>query len=122
MGHSIESSRPILAASNSSKRASYRFSTYSAAPSLALSEKSVNSSTPSNDPRIVEIKDIEQNLQRLDDRRLEQQRFVVSEEKRDNMSKLALGAKLDRALSRRMTSQDAVFRKKKPATREPKEG
>jgi hypothetical protein len=28
------------------------------------------------------------------------------------MSKLALGAKLDRALARRMSSQDAVFRPK----------
>lgn len=96
----------------SSKRASHRFSTYSASPSIAFSEKSVNSATPSNDPRIVEIKDIEQNLERLNDKRLSEQRFVVSEEKKDNMSKLALGAKLDRALRWRMSGQDAVFRTK----------
>ncbi len=41
-----------------------------------------------------------------------QQRYKLTNEKTDDMSKLALGAKLDRALSRRMSSQDAVFRPK----------
>ena len=36
-------------------------------------------------------------------------------EKTENLSKLALGAKLDRALGRRMGSQDAVMKVKKTA-------
>lgn len=41
-----------------------------------------------------------------------QQRYMLTNEKTDDMSKLALGAKLDRALARRMSGQDAVFRPK----------
>jgi hypothetical protein len=40
---------------------------------------------------------------------LQQQRYIVSSDKNEHMSKLALGAKLDRALGRRLTGQDAVF-------------
>jgi len=36
---------------------------------------------------------------------------VPTAEKSDNLNKLALGAKVERALGRRMTSQDAVMRK-----------
>jgi hypothetical protein len=36
---------------------------------------------------------------------------VPTEEKSDNLNKLALGAKVERALGRRMTGQDAVMRK-----------
>jgi len=39
---------------------------------------------------------------------------VPTAEKKENLSKLALGAKLERALRRRMTSQDAVMRKSVP--------
>lgn len=35
-------------------------------------------------------------------------------EKTENLSKLALGAKLERALGRRMGGQDAVMRERKP--------
>ncbi len=49
----------------------------------------------------------------MENKALMQQRVVLSEEKTENMSKLALGAKLERALDRRMTGQDAVMRKKK---------
>lgn len=48
----------------------------------------------------------------MENKALAQQRVVLSEEKWANMSKLALGAKLDRALNRRMTGQDAVMRKR----------
>jgi len=37
---------------------------------------------------------------------------MLNQEKTDDMSKLALGAKLERALGRRMSGQDAVFRPK----------
>ena len=52
--------------------------------------------------------EIEFQLNRLEDSRLQRQRFVPSEKKFEMMSKLALGAKLDRALQRRMTGQDAL--------------
>ncbi|EHK96026.1 hypothetical protein M7I_8292 [Glarea lozoyensis 74030] len=61
-----------------------------------------------------EIKDIEEGLEKLENKKLENQRFVPSQEKTENLSKLALGAKLERALGRRMGGQDAVMRERKP--------
>lgn len=46
----------------------------------------------------------------MENKALQQQRVVLNEEKTAVFQKLALGAKLDRALERRMTSQDAVMR------------
>lgn len=46
----------------------------------------------------------------MEDRRLMSQRFVPSEQKSEMISKLALGAKLERALRWRMDKQDAVAR------------
>jgi len=108
MPQSLESSRPILA-SNSNNRASQRFSSYSASPSIAVSDVTVASTTSSSDPRVAEIKEFTEGLDRLEQKRLQQQRFVPSQEKSESLSKLALGAKVERALRRRMTSQDAVF-------------
>ncbi|KAH0537398.1 hypothetical protein FGG08_005797 [Glutinoglossum americanum] len=108
MGPSLESSRPILA-SNPNKRTSQRYSSYSASPSIAVSEVTVASTTSSSDPRVAEIKEFTESLDRLEQKRLQQQRFVPSQEKSESLSKLALGAKVERALRRRMTSQDAVF-------------
>jgi len=59
-----------------------------------------------------EIKDIEEGLSKLENKKLGQQRYVPSSEKSENLSKLALGAKLERALGRRMGGQDAVMRKR----------
>ena len=92
-----------------SKRASTRFSTYSAAPSVANTVKT----SLTSDSAQQEIKDIEEGLEKLDNKKLASQRFVPSAEKTENLSKLALGAKLERALGRRMGSQDAVMRVKK---------
>ena len=96
-------------------RASTRMSTYSAAPtltpSIAPSHLSEASST-AGDPKSHDIKTWNAGFDRLEDKRLVQQRYALSSEKTDDMSKLALGAKLDRALARRMSSQDAVFRPK----------
>jgi hypothetical protein len=58
----------------------------------------------------AEIRDIATGLDRMENKALSQQRFEITEEKSDNMSKLALGAKLERALERRMSSQDAEMR------------
>lgn len=58
----------------------------------------------------AEIRDIALGLDRMENKALSSQRVVLSDEKTDNLSKLALGAKLERALDRRMSSQDAVMR------------
>lgn len=100
------SSSPQLA----SKRESTRFSTYSAAPSVANTVQTTLSSASAQQ----EIKDIEDGLEKLDNKKLGQQRFVPTQEKTEVLSKLALGAKLERALGRRMGGQDAVMRERKP--------
>ncbi|EGS17531.1 uncharacterized protein CTHT_0068620 [Thermochaetoides thermophila DSM 1495] len=92
--------------SASQNRASVRLSTYSMTPSLAPSVGSL-------DP---EIRPIVDGLERLKNPPLEdKQRVFLNEEKRENLARLALNAKLERALSRRMTSQDAVMRPRKPS-------
>jgi hypothetical protein len=58
-------------------------------------------------------KDIEEGLEKLENKKLASQRFVPTQEKIENQSKLALGAKLDRALGRRLGGQDAVMRDRK---------
>lgn len=114
MTNSLESSRPMLA-NSAGNRASTRMSTYSATPtltpSIAPSHLSAASST-SGDPKSQDIKTWNAGFERLEDKRLVQQRYMLTSEKTDDMSKLALGAKLDRALARRMSGQDAVFRPK----------
>ena len=59
-----------------------------------------------------EIKEWTQGFDRLEQKRLQQQRYQPTPEKTDNLNKLALGAKVERALGRRMTDQDATFRPK----------
>ncbi|KAK3935867.1 hypothetical protein QBC46DRAFT_41407 [Diplogelasinospora grovesii] len=100
MPTSLDSSRPIMVPST---RTSVRYSTYSMTPSVANTVRTTESA-------VAEIQDIEKGLDRMENKALTQQRVVLSEEKSANLSKLALGAKLERALDRRMTSQDAVMR------------
>ena len=79
-----------------------RLSMYSASPSF-------NSiTTDSGESGMREIKQLSQGLERLENKPLSEQRFVPSEQKKDSMSKLSLGAKVERALGRRMTNQDYV--------------
>jgi hypothetical protein len=87
-----------------SQRASARYSTYSQTPTVK--------SSLTSDSAQQEIMDIEDNLNKLENKKLASQRFVPTEEKTENLNKLALGAKLERALGRRMGSQDAVMRQK----------
>lgn len=96
-----------------SKRASTRFSSYSMAPSVANTVMTSLSSASAHQ----EIKDIEEGLEKLENKKLATQRYVPTQEKSENLSKLALGAKLERALGRRMGGQDAVMRK--PAVNKP---
>ena len=63
-----------------------------------------------SDSATAEIRDIEKGLDRMENKALTQQRVILDEEKTAYFSKLALGAKLERALDRRMSSQDAVMR------------
>ncbi|KAG7038099.1 hypothetical protein CPAR01_12248 [Colletotrichum paranaense] len=100
MPTSLDSSRPIMAPS---VRTSVRYSTYSMAPSFA-------NTIQTNDSAHAEITDIAVGLDRMENKALSSQRVTLSEEKSANLSKLALGAKLERALDRRMSSQDAVMR------------
>ncbi|GAB1202238.1 hypothetical protein APSETT445_000849 [Aspergillus pseudonomiae] len=90
-------------------RASKRFSTVSGNPSIASS--GTIGSLPSGDPRLAEFHHLRDGLERLENKPLQKQRFVPTPEKSDNLSKLALSAKVERALDRRMTGQDAVMRK-----------
>lgn len=57
---------------------------------------------------MAEIKQLSQGLERLENKPLAMQRFVPTQQKKDTMSKVSLGAKVERALSRRMTNQDYV--------------
>ncbi len=68
--------------------------------------------TPSLDLVQQEINHITEGLDKLENKKLASQRFVPSEKKSESLSKLALGAKLERALDRRLGGQDAVMRKK----------
>ncbi|KAL8950898.1 MAG: hypothetical protein Q9222_003094 [Ikaeria aurantiellina] len=116
-----DSSRPIMAPSVSSKRTSKRFSTYSSLLSTTTetpltsahhhASSSPHASSTGSDTRLQDIKEWSDGLDRLDNKHLQQQRYHPTPEKSDNLSKLALGAKVERALGRRMTDQDATFRK-----------
>ncbi|KAI4145005.1 MAG: hypothetical protein LQ340_006463 [Diploschistes diacapsis] len=105
MPSSRDSTRPIMAPSVSSNRASKRFSTISGVPSLAS-----QTTTSSGDSTSHDIKAFAKGLERLDSKRLQQQRYSPSTEKSESLSKIALGAKVERALDRRMGNQDAFMR------------
>jgi len=135
----LQESQPSTHTTHShDKRASTRFSTYSMTPTLtpsiapsrlscapslaqsdtpseAHSQHTAASLTPSEkqSPLVQDIRTLATGLARLDQPRLQDQRYIVSEDKKEDMSKLALGAKLDRALGRRMVGQDASFSAKK---------
>lgn len=87
-------------------RASVRFSTYSEAPTVRT--------TATTDSAVAEFQGIKRSLDRIEkgDKRLSEQRVELDENKRVFFQKLALGAKLERALGRRMSGQDAVMRKR----------
>ena len=144
MPPSLDSSRPIMAASVRSfpppprpshldrhhtttppltrrpqvdSRTPKRLSTLSAAPSTTssnLTGTTLASSAAHADPRVQDLSTLQRGLQRLEVTRLQQQRYEPSREKRDSIASLALGAKVERALGRRMTGQDAVLRVKAP--------
>jgi hypothetical protein len=74
---------------------------------------SVTPTVLSSDSATAEIRPIVDGLERLKNPQLADQRVYLDEEKTATFAKLALGAKLERALDRRMTGQDAVMRPRK---------
>lgn len=93
----------------SQARTSVRYSTYSMAPSFTPTVQTSNSAH-------AEIRDIATGLDRMENKALSSQRVSLTEDKVDNLQKLALGAKLERALGRRMSGQDAVMRPRRKNT------
>ena len=79
-------------------------------PLATTSSSTLNSNA---DPKAQDIKSWSGALERMQDERLDKQRYVMSPNKGEEVSKLALGAKVERALSRRMVGQDATFKVKK---------
>ena len=69
-----------------------------------------NATSSSGDSAKHDIKELARGLERLDSKRLQQQRYSPSSEKSEHLSKIALGAKVERALGRRMGNQDALMR------------
>lgn len=74
--------------------------------------------TATTDSAVAEFQGIQQSLDRIEkgDKRISEQRVELDDNKRVLFQKLALGAKLDRALGRRMSGQDAVMRKRTGST------
>lgn len=54
------------------------------------------------------IEKLADGFRRLDVPSLERQRFTPSQSKQDDMSTRAIGAKLEKALDRRLSKQDAL--------------
>ncbi|KAI7660968.1 hypothetical protein KC318_g9739, partial [Hortaea werneckii] len=82
-------------------------SPYGQAGQEAIASSSTLSST--TDPKAQDIKSWSSAFARMQDERLDKQRYEMSGNKSEEVSKLALGAKVERALARRMTGQDAQF-------------
>lgn len=82
-----------------------RFSTYSAAPSEMTFTSIASTKTYS-----VGIRDYSTTYERLECKRLQEQRYIPSPQKEKDMGKVALFAKVQRALDRRLSGQDAVLR------------
>lgn len=111
---------PTYSTANPSARTSQATTAYLHPNLDSLNEKQPyavsNTSTTtlgSSDPKSADIKSWSGALERMQDERLDKQRYVMSGNKSEEVSKLALGAKVERALARRMVGQDAVFSPKK---------
>ena len=83
---------------------------YGTTDTSASGSTSTLSST--TDPKAADIKSWAKGFERMQDERLDRQRYVMSGNKTEEVSKIALGAKVERALGRRMVGQDASFSKK----------
>ncbi|EMC94596.1 hypothetical protein BAUCODRAFT_35827 [Baudoinia panamericana UAMH 10762] len=100
----------------SRSRMSQRTSTINERMPYRNTDPSVNASSSTlstTDPRSQDLKAFAGFLDRMQDGRLDKQRYEMTSNKSEEVSKLALGAKVERALARRMTAQDAQFTNKK---------
>jgi hypothetical protein len=61
------------------------------------------------DPRIADLHSFASQFDKMLDTRLDRQRYVLSGDKVEELGKIALGAKVERALARRLVGQDAIF-------------
>lgn len=66
----------------------------------------------SNDGHANEISKYRSGVDRLESKRLQDQRYVPSSEKDEVMDKLALAGKVQKALDRRLSGQDAEWKPK----------
>lgn len=87
---------------HNSMATSNRMSTYSTAPTF-LSTESAHE----------ELKTITTGFGRMENKKLQSQRYVPTEIKVQTLDACRMGAKLEKALDRRMASQDAVMRPRK---------
>ena len=78
-----------------------------------MTAPSITPTVLSTDSLTAEIRPIVDGLERMKNPQLSNQRVFLNEDKMNNFAQLALSAKLERALGRRMTSQDAVMRPRK---------
>jgi hypothetical protein len=78
-----------------------------------MTAPSITPTVLSTDSVTAEIRPIVDGLERMKNPQLSNQRVFLNEDKMNNFAQLALSAKLERALGRRMTSQDAVMRPRK---------
>jgi hypothetical protein len=60
-----------------------------------------------SDPRIADLHSFASQFDKMIEPRLDRQRYVPSGDKVEELAKIALGAKVERALARRLTGQDA---------------
>lgn len=67
------------------------------------------------DARLAELELFTDALSRLDNQGLQKQRYNLSPQQESAMQVLALGAKVQRALDRRLSTQDAVLKPKPKA-------
>lgn len=106
MGISHDSSRPLIVSGSISHKPTFR--------SRSDSDSNNLTRTPSNGSSIDsahrEISEIEAVIEKLQNKQLSTQRFFPTEEKKEYLNKLALSAKVERALRRRMIGQDAEMR------------
>ncbi len=100
------------AASSTATEASSGTTTTTATLTPSTAETGRSTTTTTADPRLQDIRALQSGLARLESKRLQQQRYQPSQEKSDSLAQLALTAKVERALGRRMTGQDAVLRVK----------
>lgn len=90
---------------------------------IAVPEPRASMSTVgSADPRTQDIKSWKAGFQRMSDERLEKQRYQLSEKKDDEITTIALGAKVERALNRRMVGQDAQFTRRESLSTQADQG